>query len=558
MSRKILTFVLTVIMTLTMFPMQSFAADNVVKIETLTARLTKGAEKVGDDWVWKTGKQNSAGHRFVYRVTYAISGTREYEPGKVEIRIPKRVLLDRENEFADEYELSIPAFDDPEITDSDNTTKYVYREEGDEIVIYNRISVPGGDNGYFEVAYDTTKRTFYYADYGADSDESGPFKATMHIEQDAMSAEKETDEIFVYIDTHATIDRTQKSVSGKYNSWQSSWGDAPADADDYYYLVWQVRTWINSPTQPYNFRIVDTFDASANGEVVGYRYQGESTFTENHWVPKQIHYSQLDRYDYVLTKYPKSEFMSLDYYEITNNVVATVDPFDEVDEDTTAYSNAYYRFEKPRYIKPTGHFDTEKRGLDYRDWYVYSSDDIRSFKLTDFQKEKINRIDNLEYQTYTIGYQWPWTLQGDWQDPSNYGKKNVKTVIWDNEWYINKSNVGYEADYNEADKLTKDDFELTKIEFRYSCSNAVFDEETQGFKQVPSDANNTIDFYGEFNGEWVRVCTYNMKTGMYSNTANVNYLKSAHGKVIEFAPNCTGWKAEYSNNLFMMDLGGDP
>jgi len=50
-----------------------------------------------------------------------------------------------------------------------------------------------------------------------------------------------------------------KTVESKHETWQDSWGDKPADAADYYYVVWRVGYYYypNLSTQPYTFSITD-------------------------------------------------------------------------------------------------------------------------------------------------------------------------------------------------------------------------------------------------------------------------------------------------------------
>ena len=137
-------------------------SDSDISIDTFRATLRSGATKNDSgDYVW-TATNSYADHAFIFRVTYSLSGTYEYQPGEIEIRIPKSILLNRKGELSDYYELSIPHEGDEGLTPAN---VYVYQEDGDDIVIYNRIKAPAAQNGYFEVSYSTSERTYEYADY---------------------------------------------------------------------------------------------------------------------------------------------------------------------------------------------------------------------------------------------------------------------------------------------------------------------------------------------------------------------------------------------------------
>jgi hypothetical protein len=109
------------------------------------------------DYVWKADT-SEAGHPFVFRISYNISGTFDFQPGDIIITIPKSTLLDREGNASDVFELSIPEDNEQGLTDS---VFFTYHVDGDNIVITNRLTVPLGQTGYFDVSYSTSRKTFY-------------------------------------------------------------------------------------------------------------------------------------------------------------------------------------------------------------------------------------------------------------------------------------------------------------------------------------------------------------------------------------------------------------
>ncbi|MBQ8935029.1 MAG: hypothetical protein IJ049_01310, partial [Oscillospiraceae bacterium] len=552
-------------------------SDTDITIDTFRATLRSGATLNGSgDYVW-TATNNYADHAFVFRVTYSLSGTYEYQPEEIQIRIPKSILLNRKGTQSDYFELSIPSYDAEGLTD-DNV--YVYKEDGDSIVIYNRIEAPAAQNGYFEVSYSTSERTYEYADYdpentGADTGNpngkngSDPFFAAIIIKQNEVSKNATTDEIPVYIDTTAKIASTTKYEPTLYTGWNNSWGTRPGDADDYYYLVWEVRSIISGTTQPYNFSLADTFDVQ-DGDVVGYKMQGETGYTSEQAGGGKVENLKTDyeygRYDYVLTRHLKSAYDELadqdGHYTLKNTVTATVDPADQVDEDTHAVGSRSWTYEKPTFEYPTGHFYMYKWGLDYRDGRVYDSEDIRRFDLSDYVDGKTHTIPDLAYYTYVHGYPYPWTVPAgqSMNEPESYGKEPVTYELIDNELYLKAINGNYTG------QLKKEDYQIDKITLDWHMLDAKYNETAMRFESVPVTYTETdvITVYAQFNDaeDWVQIAAYNLYTKEGAVTAaGTTCGVTFRGNDLSFANSdsiCTGYRLVTSNAHYYTLLGAYP
>ncbi len=570
-------------------PLQRAADESIVKstggetdieINTLRASLRLGAElKENGDYVW-TADNSAADHTFKYRFSYSLSGTYEYEPGGIEFRVPKSILLNRDGQSSDQYEMSVPHEDEKGLTDSN---PFVYKEETDEngetyLVVYNRISVPAGQSGYIEIAYHTLEKTFEYADYDPnyvgqdgknDKHGSNPFYVKLKINQNDVTKEAESDKIPVCIDTTAKIENTRKNASSYYTEWQSSWGTAPADADKYYYLIWEVRTRISPCTQPYDFSLVDKFDVE-QGEVVGYRMQDQSqtgyiSAENGGGVLKNLKTEYIyGRYDYVLTRHSKSYYENLTKYTVRNNVTAKVHPVDGVDNDTTAEANAKWSYEKPVFRIPVGHFDMYKCGLDYSDSENSAPDHPRRFDLEDYKNKDINTIPDLAFETCVYGYPYPWTVPKDksMEDPNNYGEEPVTFELTDNELYLKALGQDYPTD-----KLTKDDYQFDKIKLYWEMKDAVYDETYKEFKatSVKYTKDDVISVYAQFNGgeEWVDIGSYDIPNNKFTLTeaAKTTYGASASGTTLSFSNTenkCTGYRLLTTNKHYYTALGANP
>ena len=551
-------------------------SDSDISIDTFRATLRSGATKNDSgDYVW-TATNSYADHAFIFRVTYSLSGTYEYQPNAIEIRIPKSILLNRNGKSSDYYELSIPSYDAEGLTDAN---VFVYKEDGDDIVIYNRVKAPAAQNGYFEVSYRTSERTYEYADYDPSGtgtsngnlnpkNGSDPFFATISIKQNGVEKTDKTKEIPVYIDTTAKITSTTKRAPTLYTTWNLAWGDKPADADDYYYLIWEVRSIISGTTQPYNFSLADNFNVT-DGKVVGYRMQGQTGYTSNGTVENLKTDYEYGRYDYVLTRHLKSTYDELvehaGHYRLINTVTATVDPFDQVDKDTDDKSSCSWTYEAPKFVHPTGHFYMYKWGLDYRDDHVYDSEDIRRFDLSDYldPSKEMNTIPDLAYHTYVHGYPYPWTVPAgkSMDEPENYGKEPVIYELIDNELYLKAISGSY------TDKLTANDYQIDKITLDWYMQDAEYDDLNKRFfaTSVTYTENDIITVYAQFNGggDWVEIGTYNLykNEGTATAEAKETYGVSFSGKDLVFANTssiCTGYRLVTSNAHYYTLLGAYP
>ena len=188
-------------------------------------------------------------------------------------KVPKHLIKNRDGKYDDEYEMSYPIYSSDGLTD-DNL--FVYKEDGDNILVYNRIPIDASQNGNFQIIYKTADTSFEYQD----GDTTDSFTASMTVDNQSASAKASA----VTINTTASVDSLSvPNMPARYETWQDSWSKKPSDADDYLYLDWTIRSYISNPTQPYSYTL--TAEPTI-GEVVGYRYDGETEFTEKHPINK--------------------------------------------------------------------------------------------------------------------------------------------------------------------------------------------------------------------------------------------------------------------------------
>lgn len=510
-------------------------------IDNFNASFASGATLTDGKYVWNPTDPTS-GHVFIYRVDYTMSGTFSTDKGAFKVEMPLHILKDRDGNWADTFDC--PYQLESEITSDDNPD-FVYKidEANNKAIIYNYQPYPSGEAGYIEFSYETTKTTLYYTDMGGST--KVPVKAYATNANSTVTADAEADP--VYIDTHATISYTQKKTPFLYSDWQDSWGAKPADADDYLYLVWTVRSYVNKNTSPYDFYLRDTF-TDLGGSVVGYKFAGQSEYSSTDHVSGVLGYG--DRYDYVLTRHSKSEvnkiLQSKYRYDVSNSVEAIVSPVDHVDADTSAKSSASWWYEVPHYISPTGHFWSEKWGIYGGYNRVESSEDISDYTLAEFVDGDSKSIDGLKYYTYGEGYPYPWTLadgaDGTVNDALNglYGQKKVDYSFTDDTFYL------------EDKSLSDADYDLSRVEWEPVVRDAVFNKNNYTFTESSisnyKDADN-VTIWVRIGSDWKQAAVYDMQSKAYKNIVS-DYIESAKGKNIKLAKGVKGIRFTCTNGYY--------
>lgn len=540
-----------------------------IYFRTFKTTLFKGATKNDDGSYTWTPSSPDKGHRFAYRISYSISGVDQANPGQIKMTIPKSLIVDRDGKTGDSYEMSIPEKKDVDAylagdtQDIDTDINFAYYEEGDNIVIYNFRAVPAGDNGYIDMAYYTTETTFNYVDR---KEYNFTANGTITCDNGAVS-EMTADTIKSNIDTKAEITSTEKEYPSKFNSWNSSWGNAikPENASDYVYLVWEIESKIDA-TQKYDFEIDDVIkggtDEMTNAmKVIGFRFEGGS-WQKSNKVTNQTLYTQNNnvvRNDFVLTAIDKSKLNELEYWKAVNNITSIVTPVDG-DEATSAKSTRTWTWQKPTFVVPSGHFYSYKRadgayrandphGIFYnvthyaKDMSIkagdYSRYDLESFNGYDNTKKSLTEYDNLDYASWIVGYGYPWTYdydkyRTDGKDPDGYGKINVDYELRDTGIYLFDATEP-QATAPKTDVLTSDDFCYYQLDYSYYFKDAVWNEEEQKFDSTSSNITfqdgETISFYGKFgkSDKSVLFATHNLKTGeVWFDSTYVDSISNGH------------------------------
>lgn len=531
----------------------SVASEDKVNVDNFNVAFSDGATKNSADqlvwWVWNP-TESASGHLFVYELSYSVSGIVSDEPGALRFELPLHILKDRDGNWADTFEC--PYILKSEVQEGDDID-FVYEidEANNKIIIsnYKKITTSAG---YIEVGYSTTKSTLDYKDM----EPSEKMTASIQVNgNNGTSDEKTATGDLVYIDTHATIAWTQKMPNPSYyQEWQSGWGDKPADADQYYYLVWEIRSSVNKITSPYTFRLDDTF-TDLSGDVVGYKFSGQSTFTKkntsenNRW--------DGTRYDYVLTRYSKTEadakFKADKSYTLSNKIKATVTAMDRKDSSTTANASQTWTYkiqEKPEekdrvYQIPTGALYSGKYGMGNSD-----------YTLGEFVSKTKASIEPLKFSMFMIGYPYPYTLE-EGKEPGteadalegHYGKKKVSYKLVDDTLSL------------EGTSLNDEDYDILGIRWSAKMRTATYNKDKKSFTETAiqdykDEDKITIEVRTGVKGEtdaWKTAAVYSMKTGSYDSTEST-WVTDSSGENLTFAAGVKGVRLSCENAYYDTSL----
>lgn len=535
----------------------SVASEDKVNVEQLNVVFSDGATKnSASQWVWNP-TESASGHLFVYNLSYFVSD----EPGALRFELPLHILKDRDGNWADTFEC--PYLLKSEVQEGDDID-FVYEidEENNKVIISNYKKTTT-NAGYIEVGYSTTKSTLDYKDM----EPSDKMTASIQVKgTNGTSDEKTATGDPVYIDTHATIAWTQKMPNPSYYSeWQSGWGDKPADAEQYYYLVWEIRSSVNKITSPYTFQLDDSF-TDLSGDVVGYKFSGQSTFTKkntsenNRW--------DGTRYDYVLTRYSKTqadEKLETDKnYTLSNKIKATVTATDGKDSSTTADASQTWTYKiqeknDPGYEIPTAGLYSEKYGIYGQDSRVYSSQDISDYTLDELVSETKESIDPLKFSMSMTGYPYPYTLE-EGKEPGteadalagHYGKKKVSYKLVDDTLSL------------EGTSLNDEDYDILGIQWSAKMRTATYNEDKKSFTETAiqnykDEDKITIEVRtGTKDGAnaWKKAAVYSMKTGSYESTESTLVTDSSGGN-LTFAAGVKGVRLSCANAYYYTTLNMD-
>ena len=546
------------------------------KIENFGVFLVSGADNNGTlaqpDFVWTPGFTDE-GHQFKYQLDYTFSGEGELVPGTVRITLPKHILKDRNGEIADNWEVAIPEAD--QVSESDTENQFVFMEQEDSIIIYNRMTLSAAEKGSIQFGYSTSKSIFEYEDMIL----SLSVPVELNINKSADERLYTTAQIpQVKINTTATLTKATKTFSQFFDSWQDDWGD-PAyyditNSDDYYYLLWLVTS-VSNATQPFVLTFNDTVTGDyGDASLVGAKMYGNVGYSTE-MTSNPIRSSGHNMYSYVITKHLKETYNPYITYQIRNKINVVLHPIDNIDADSSIVSSAVYTYSEPKPDYPIGSFNFWKYN-NYSYYYNYDkyNSNVMNYQLGEFRENNIPDIhEKMVYKLMMQAYSYPWTIEDGYgkTDVDHYGVNKLTYTITDDVFFFADTVTAShnyetkETEYNVpegTEQLDFHDYEITKVDYQLRITGARWDTEQLRFVTAAPDYSDDdiVYFYAKFgkDTEWREAGRYYLKTGVGESLNNKVTSVTSTGIIFTDNAQCVGYKIVTSNSYYYTNLEAYP
>ena len=233
-----------------------------------------------------TSTQTASMHlRFEINKTVESSESLILPVGSVKIRVPKYIWKDWDGNNTGGNNLSSNL---PKYPNVRNGMYFSYMEDGDDYVLINSVEISGTAGLDLTISYTVSPANVR----GGASDMNGryvedcefyrgnvPVEFTIDSDLDGTPDSETTKNLAVEMHTTGTI-RGSKNGSVLYQ-WDSSWGQEPADVDDYFYIEWKFSNTRSGVQSFINLRYEET--GYHDGTIA---YQNNSIVVTKH--PKSL------------------------------------------------------------------------------------------------------------------------------------------------------------------------------------------------------------------------------------------------------------------------------
>lgn len=275
--------------------------------------------------------------RAVYQLDFSKGGDEDIPAGQIEIRLPAHIFYGRDGKPVDT--LNVPLAKAP--AETGNTGfNYTIDEETGEIVIRNYKTIEASYHFTCQIGYD------FYPYAVADGYTKSDIQANFTVKDSTGNLTENSEKLSISVHTETKQPETNKQVNQKYETWQTAWGETPADAGDYFYVEWKLNTTGKRGTQPFTLTLQE--NPGAYGEIIGWRNGDSSSavFTRGDKAEfeKTIFYAEdpnssytaesYAQYTYVVLRYPRTMLETTK--TVTNSYTASVNGLDGDTKTSTA------------------------------------------------------------------------------------------------------------------------------------------------------------------------------------------------------------------------------
>ena len=529
-------------------------------IGTVDVKWLSGGE-IGEDGVLQYNPTNnhysfgnSAQAPYVARAQYdfTLSGGDTLPAGTAEIRVPGHIFKNHSGGWADNYEVGVPKA--PQI--GDRGFNYTYDSCTGEIVITNAREITAAGHHMVEISYSVAHPSSV-----VDMALSQPFKATVKVSQEGLDPVTATsDSIYARIDTKSDLGSYfHKEAEKRIDEWNDAWGPKPADADDYFYIIWGVEgSYDEDNNQPFNIQVKDS---STEGQVVG--YSGYWRGTENQWpnyytdqrfyatCPVLTDLEPAPMYRYfaygVLVRYPKT--LLKDGQVLHNSATETLTERDSGDKHEKTTS-ATFTIRRPVFNPPGNIYNMWKLPENSSASYAVEGalNALEAGKPTDTDVRNDISYTN---RAYVRGAVYTVRDGGSTRNVDDYGYNTYRASLVD------------DAIFLETDKLHRldvGDYDIQSINLSDPTFYRITMNELKTGYVVDSDRDfhnyPVIHAYGQFGtNEWVELGYWHYPTSTSKAWVTVLDGCKQRGAYIDLPDGCTGVKVEMDTTEYEVRFG---
>jgi len=511
--------------------------------------------------VWTDNEEKSVS----YKMTYALSGQKDYAIGTVNIKVPKTIFKDRNNKPIGYTEFGVPKA-------PDMNGYFAYTEVEDGYLITNTKRLTAASSGVIEASIKgliPTEIKDFASRYQSDL-----LQAELKVTVQGGLMRLSSNRIYSNVDTSARVyDAYLRHNTDIYTTFPRDWDPRlrPSNPDNYYYATFTsyANTQANQPFNA-NLRVDMRASTDARGAIVlGVKNArknevllGNGTGVFDREIEHGVYLQDGQNFaNLIYVAYPKTDFRAARGYQLKGTVDYRLTGLDD-NGVTNARQEATLPFSPVKSDRPDGSFYVEKQGDgDFTTWV----DPLKREGIYDTALNKLKARQNVDvrYDIQTRAYGGAFTLRdgGDPEKLSDYGRKPYKLVTDD-----------FKTTFNDRDEeLSSSDFEIKGIDLgrKPFARKFVPLEDSELFDNVyarkvftagninkplfgyakESDSNlPLVDIYGRVsNGNWVKYGVVNYRTGVAvitpSNGARVE------GSVLRFPQNVTDFKTEAETTI---------
>ena len=511
--------------------------------------------------VWTDNEEKSVS----YKMTYALSGQKDYAIGTVNIKVPKTIFKDRNNKPIGYTEFGVPKA-------PDMNGYFAYTEVEDGYLITNTKRLTAASSGVIEASIKgliPTEIKDFASRYQSDL-----LQAELKVTVQGGLMGSISNRLYSDVDTSTRVyDAYLRHNTEVYTTFPRDWDPRlrPSNPDDYYYATFTsyANTQANQPFNA-NLRVDMRASTDARGAIVlGVKNArknevllGNGTGVFDREIEHGVYLPDGQNFaNLIYVAYPKTDFRAVRGYELKGTVDYRLTGLDD-NGVANARQEATLPFSPVKSDRPDGSFYVEKQGDgDFTTWV----DSLKREGIYDTALNKLKARQNVDvrYDIQTRAYGGAYTLRdgGDPEKLSDYGRKPYKLVTDD-----------FKTTFNDRDEeLSSSDFEIKGIDLgrKPFARKFVPLEDSELFDNVyarkvftagninkplfgyakESDSNlPLVDIYGRVsNGNWVKYGVVNYRTGVAvitpSNGARVE------GSVLRFPQNVTDFKTEVETTI---------